>query len=611
MSITLGNETIQVKKILDPRLDINKSKSYEFLSGVNSCIWKNINANSSSNTAITFSYKPSQSVILSRRMYIKYKLRCTLSGTSSGFLVKIGIDDALRAFPLQTCSSSVKLKLNGSELQLSNSANSLPMLMRYANFYDQSLDYSSCPSMVDQYQNYDQYTTLGSNRNVLAKYGENTLYQPRGALEYVQVSNTATDAVFDIDVVEPLFLPTLLFSHKKQGPGFSNVQDLNLTFTLSDINRAWSHSNAGGSTVNSISVQIGGGTGELPQLLFSELTPDATIADSLTDLNRMYLYPFKNLQNYVYDNQSGTQAITAGSNFTTSVNSIQVGKIPTAIYLCVQEKLQDKQAGNRRYLATDTFARIRKIGFSVNGAANIMTEALPEQIYQVCQENGLQDSYTAFSNYVGSSVLLQVGKDIPLPVGMAPSQSQNFNFQFTTIECQNTSTTTKNYEIVVVFVFDSIFGITSTMATQTDGLLNTETILNAPVVSGFDYSSPVYGASFFGDLWSGVKDAGRGALNVGKNILGLAAPALAPALAPLASQLIKPLASKLLGVGRKAKKGGLKMAGRVRKGKGLTGDFYYGSGINATRPVGYMDREELQNRLNDYEEDEEEEQYDE
>jgi len=605
MSIVLGNENIPVSQVIDPRLDINKKKEYQFLSGVSSILYRNINANSVSNSSVTFSYKPSNQTILSRRMYVKYRLRCVLQGTSSGQLVKIGIDDALRAFPLQTCSSAVKLRLNGSELSLDRPCNILPTLMRYSNFYDQSLDYSTCPSIVDSYQSYDAYTTLGTARNVLGQYGENNMNQNRASLTYTVVGSiTSTDATIDIDVVEPLFVPTLLFSHKKLGPGFSNVQDLNLTFTLSDINRAWSHSNAGGSTLTSISVTLGGqGGSTLPQLLFEELTPSQVLAPAINDLNKNYLYPYKNLQTYVFDNL--VQSLAPNATFSqVSLNSIQVGQIPSAVYLCVQERLQDKQSGDRRWRATDTFCSLTKLGFSVNGSANIMSEALPEQIYQVCQSNGLNDSYAGFNNYAGSSVLLQVGKDIPLPAGMAAGQVQNFNFQFTTVEGKNTSPFTKNLEFVVIMVFDAVFAISSTQALQVQGLLDTQNVLTAPIVENQNIQA-VYGASFFGDVFDTIKSVGSKALNVGKNLYDTA-KVFSPAVKFLAPETAPFLGA--VGLGRKAKKGGLKMAGRVRKGKGLTGDFY-GSGIDSSRRVGYMDREELQERLGDYEDDEDEEQY--
>jgi hypothetical protein len=607
-SIQIGNEVIPLQKVIDPRLDINKRKTYDFLSGVQSCVWKRINANSASNTAITFSYKPSQGLILSRRMYIKYKLRLTFAGTSSGQLIKTGTDDALAQFPLQSSCSNISLRLNGSELQLSNCASVLPVLLRYSNFYDQSLDYSTAPSMIDQYQSFDDYTTLGSNRNVLANFGENTMYQTRGSLEYTIVSNTSTNAVVDVEVSEPLFIPTLLFAHMKQGPGFSNVQDLNLTFTLRNINRAWSHSNAGGSTLTSVSVQVGGATSTLPELLFQELTADATLSESVNDLNRTYLYPYKNLQTYIYDNLSGS-TVSAGATSTLSVNSIQVGQIPSAVYVAVQERIDTKETGDRQWRATNSFATIQRLGFSVNGQANILSEANQEQIYQVCQENGLQDCFQSFKRFVGSSVLLQVGKDIPITSGTAAGVGTNFNLQFNQIEVKNISQSTKQYEVVVVLVFDAIFGINSTNGIQAQSLLDIQSVMRAEVVSK-NYSAPYYGGFGFGDIFSGIKDAAN---FVGRNILKPVKDAVLPVAQTALREAVRPILQTsmgALGLGRKMKKGGLKMAGRVRKGKGLSGDNYYGSGINANNKVGIMDREELQERLNNYdEENEEEEQY--
>ena len=166
------DEKVGIAKVLEPRVDINKPKRYDFMSGVQSIVYKSITASSASNNSITFSYKPSQNVLLSRRMYCQYTLNLQFAGTvvGPGNLLKIGTDDALRAFPLQTCSSSVKLRINGVEVSLDQPDQILQGLLRYTSAWDQSQDYSTCPSYVDQYQQYNDYTTLGSNRNVLANY---------------------------------------------------------------------------------------------------------------------------------------------------------------------------------------------------------------------------------------------------------------------------------------------------------------------------------------------------------------------------------------------------------------------------------------------------------
>lgn len=595
INVPLGDEKIPLQKVILPTIDINKQKQYDFLAGVSSKVFKNITANSASNSNISFSYKPSSSVIISRAMYIRYKLTFTVTGTTGGSqLIQYGLDDAVRQFCLQQNCSSITLKLNGSNLELNQPNQILPCLLRYTNTDDQNLDFSSCGSMVDQYQQYEDYNTLGFQRNPLGRIGLNPTQQPRGALKVDFVSNTNVSSVFSVEITEPLLIPSLLFRHHQTlAGGFANVQDLQLNFNISSLQHALSHANSPSAGVlTSVTVQLNNSGNDLPRLLFQELTPDMTLASSVIQPQKVYNYPFKNMSVYAYDGVFGS--VLSGATASGNINSIQTGYIPSAIYLAVQERFSDKTAGDRNWRSTDTFAGIEQVGFSVNGTASIMSEALQSQIYQTCQENGLRDSFTQFQQYVGSPILLQVGKDIPLQAGQAAGQVQNFNFQFTNLTIRNLSNATKNYEVIVVFVYDSILSISSAQAVQSSGLLDTQKVVMAPFVSS-KMINPVYGGSFFGSLFDGIKD-----------VVNTVSPIVGPLVKPVANitKTLLPETAPILGaIGLGRKKG---MKSRLR-GKGLTGDHYmYGGAINDTRKVGYMDREELQKRLENEDEEQEE-----
>ena len=597
------DEPVQIAKVLEPRINIDKNKRYEFMSGVQSIVFKQITASSASNNSVTFSYKPSQNVLLSRRMYVQYTLNLQFSGSvvGPGDLLKIGTDDALRAFPLQTCASSVKLRLNGTEISLDQPDQCLQGLLRYSSAWDQSQDFSTCPSYVDQYQQYTDYTTLGSNRNVLASFGENALYQTRGSLDYQIVSNTPTAAEVNITVVEPLLLPTLIFGQGKTSDAFASVQDLNLSFNLDGLTRVWSHSTAGGSTITSITPNIASSQAAYPKLLFDELTPSPDVAT--VEMGKQYLYPYKLPQVYVFDNLFS--GVTSGSTVSNSINSIQFGQIPSAVYVFVKERLADQQSTSgpnyRAWTATDTFAAIENVSISINGQASIMAEASQQQLYQICNKNGLKDCFVAFQKHVGSSLLLQFGSDLPLQNGAAPGMISNFNFQLNNIRIKNTSAATKNYQVCVVPIFDGVLAIRDSQAILQTGLINNQQAIQAPVVNASPEMA-MYGSSFFGDLLSGIKSGVSGVvkgvrenLPIIKTVTGIAKPFLP---APIQTGL------SAVGLGRKKKRLGMKM----KKGKGLSGDMY-GSGItykNAGR-VGIEDNDELNDRMEEFEISDEEE----
>lgn len=579
------DQRLPIAKVIEPRVNINKSKMYQFCSGVQSIVYKSINASSASNNSITFSYKPSQSVLLSRRMYCQYTLNLQFTGSvvGPGNLLKIGTDDALRAFPLQTCASSVKLRLNGVEVSMDQPDQILQGLLRYSSAFDQSMDYSTCPSYIDQFQQYGDYTTLGSNRNVLGSYGENATYQTRASLEYDVVSNTPTTAEVNITVMEPLVLPTLLFGHGLTGDGFASVQDLNVSLNLDGLTRVWSHSTAGASTISGITPNIANNIGSYPKLLFEEITVSPDVAT--VELSKQYTYPYKLPQVYVFDNLFS--GVTAGSVVSNSVNSIQFGQIPAAMYIFVKERLADQQSTSgpnyRAWNATDTFASIQNVSISINGQASVLAEATDKQLYQIAVKNGCKDCWSSFSNYVGSSLLLQFGSDLPLQNGAAPGMINNFNVQLNSLRIKNTSSATKNYQVVIVPVFDGVLSIRDSQAVLQTGLLNNTQAILAPVMAS-TVDNTKFGMGWFSDFLSGIKSGASGTLDVIKQLPGVVGSV----------QGLLPM----LGLGkRKTKKLG-------KKGRGLVGMGYVSRNNNK---IQIDDTDELRKRLQDYELDSEDE----
>jgi hypothetical protein len=183
---------------------------------------------------------------------------------------------------------------------------------------------------------------------------------------------------------------------------------------------------------------------------------------------------------------------------------------------------------------------------------------------------------------------------LPLQNGAAPGMISNFNFQINNIRIKNTSAATKNYQVCVVPIFDGVLAVKDSQAILQTGLINNQQAILAPIVSSHPEMA-MYGSSFFGDLWSGIK-SGVGSVYRGvkenlpaiRAITGVAKPFLP---APVQTGL------SAVGLGRKKKRMGMKM----KKGRGLTGDLY-GSGVtyqNAGR-VGIEDSDELENRMNEF-----------
>ena len=83
MSATFPFNNLEVSRIIEPRVNINKKLGYDFQTGVTSNRFHAQIADSASTSNLVFSYKPSQNVLISRKMYVVYDLYIQFTGTSA------------------------------------------------------------------------------------------------------------------------------------------------------------------------------------------------------------------------------------------------------------------------------------------------------------------------------------------------------------------------------------------------------------------------------------------------------------------------------------------------------------------------------------------------
>ena len=590
MSLAKYSNT-KITKVIDPQVNINQEKKYDFLAGVRNVLYRNVDASSASNSNISFSYRPSSQVLIGRKLYVKYALRITFTGTTSlgGNLLNIGLDDALRSFPLQSNSSSISFKINGENIS-SNSPNQyLHALERFVSYADtQSQDFAPCPSLPDAYQQYEDAKTVGYARNPLGQWGENPFQQNRGAASYYTVnSNTPTTADVTCFITEPLLLPTTCFG-KQFGPGFASVQDLQLLLTLSNgLQRVWSHSANSGATLTSVSVGISTTSSPAapfnPILQLAELTPDPTCA--VVEANKPYVYPYSPLFVNVFDAFSN---VTAGSTVSTAINSIQYGVVPEKVWVFCKERLSDQEAGAKNWTSTDTFARINNLSIIINGKSAVLSEATPEQLYQISVASGSKQTWSGFRQYEGSVFCATLGRDIPLDPETAVGTVNQFNFQVSNMSITNTSVATKNYQVVIVAQASGMMAIQDNTCALSTGVMSSAEGVMAPLTA---HGYMALNQSFGGSFWDTLKKA---ALSVARPIVSGARTIrdVTGAVSDVGS---------MLGLGRamkkKAKKGGAKRSStkakrRVRLGRGITGDLM-GGAISRQGETGTMEIEDL------------------
>jgi hypothetical protein len=124
---------------------------------------------------------------------------------------------------------------------------------------------------------------------------------------------------------------------------------------------------------------------------------------------------------------------------------MQFNSIPHRIYVSVSKNFNSKT-----HRDTDSFCPITSVNIVFNNTSGILSTLTQQDLYLICQKNGLRQSYAAFSGqpiyyfeqnltngqaqtrtFIGPSapIALEFGSDIPLLNGQYPGQPGVFNFQ--------------------------------------------------------------------------------------------------------------------------------------------------------------------------------------
>ena len=143
------------------------------------------------------------------------------------------------------------------------------------------------PIMQDQYQNYEDWQTLGSARNVFASFGENSTQVSRNGFSGVTiVSNGNGTAVVDVVCTEPCVLSPFFWGSGCRA-GLTNLQTLDITLNMNSnwSSRVWRLDDVNGNPISNVAISFNAA----PQLLFTYLSRPYLFD---APLNKPFSYPF-------------------------------------------------------------------------------------------------------------------------------------------------------------------------------------------------------------------------------------------------------------------------------------------------------------------------------
>jgi hypothetical protein len=441
---------------------------------------------------------PSETTIISRQVLLTstVTLQLTITGVPNGNMcMAYGTSDSLQVFPIQSLFSVVTSTINNTSVSV-NLSDILPALM-LLNTNDSLMEFNDTTNILpDSF--YLQYADAFNNQqiqnnNVLAGASStdlNPAASPRGCLpiaitafsytnsettpvtttdfSWANMVSTATTDKWTINVTytasEPLlFSPWIFGNPTYNAQGFYGIQNLNFQFNVGQTNRVWSSATPYIQNISLVSFQN-------TSLGFTFISPQPSML-----LKSRNVVPYYEMPRYL--SNAGTTTTVAPSvynpsavngegfyvngiqfsNTTLNTQSIQLNQIPDLLIIMVR-----KPIGSQTYLDSTSFLCIEGISVNFNNASGLLSNATQMQLYQMSKSNGSAQTWQQFSGFfmqsnikgggtgstgnfipiptTGSMLVLQFGKDIPLPDYYAPSSLGNFNLQVR-LNCYNQSTT--------------------------------------------------------------------------------------------------------------------------------------------------------------------------
>lgn len=551
-------QPISTCRSVDPKVDLNEQKRYIVRSGGESLTYQTFpsQGTSSDNQTITIQV-PNVSTITNRYILIKHYVQYDFTGTGSGPLLQLGVNDGIKSFPVMGNVSALNLRVGNSTVSIQPNEILQPM----ARFWDRKLRkacMSTTPNAMDTYQDYNDWINwfrtpgvgAGGERNVLGVWGQGEDNRGSfGGYVYSTLSNTNTTASVQIVDTSPLFISPLLLS-SDCGAGLVGANTLQIVLTYGNLNAGWAHS-SGGNTLSTVRASFY----RAPEILTMFITPNQIDKYQIYDMARFYMWPYMDMGEI---QQTASQSVVSDATANFSLSSFAINSIPNKLIVYVRRQISD-----RSFSTTDSYARIESLNITVNNISNILSGASVQDLYNISAKNGLDMDWTQYNAFSSGPLSLKFGDDIYL----RPDQAPGLLTQTTiSIQCtaRNISGSSVNYVLYCIPMQEGIFQCDRGNFSHDIGVLSKQDVIVAQQLPKLTFSSDntdMVGGNFWDSFKSGFNSVWNSALSGVKDI--------ASAIEPI-TKIYKTVTGKGLSGGARVKKGMLKSSMK-HKGKKLRG----------------------------------------
>lgn len=490
-----------IKKLafVDPKIDVSKQPTYVFRAGSSQIAYNNYPSNSNSNINQSFNIPVSSlETIVDREIKqlnpINIKFQGVINNGMTGTLINIGSQDALRRFPIQRQLSNLTLSVNSSNITTSPNLY-MAAFSEYQKRDLEQTELSTAPSMKDAYAEYNQYISRGAVRNSLGDYGDNGYEVPRGAYTPDVIDyNNSTGASLNFNFLqESLMISPLTYNFPAADKGLAAISNLQVVETFqNNPQMIWSHASGTGSI--STLTNVTWSYNQVPTVVTNFLAPNNAFAPF--DARKPLYY---DMISYYYQTALYATPVTPLATFQPTSAVFQINSLPRCMMIFVAEQLSSQTV-----ISSDTFAWIKSINCSFGNMNNILANANPQELFLLSRANGYQGSWQRWSQFVGSPLVLQMGKDVPLENNETASMAGKYQFQVTSSTCQSLyPTRTVTFNMVVVALLEGVLTVTGGEAQVANGVITQEDILSAATLPRVDAHSLMVGAG--GNIFDSIR----------------------------------------------------------------------------------------------------------
>ncbi len=518
MSLAYTDKKINVVKVLDPLLNVNKKRDYICLESGSAKLFRYLPADSYSQSSITFNNinPPSVSTLWGRHLNLRYRVQVTLTGTNSvpGANLIQASQFSFRAYPISSSIASASITLNGHTITRQLNKYVLPLMRLHNNHNAREIYESTAPTMLDNCQNYTQ--VQNSLINPIGDWQSATIETtPRGSFVYESFVNTPTSctiiAILEESVKISPFIDNVSY---QEAAALYNISDVNFNISL-DPNleaRMLSICPNTNTTLTGISVTFI----EKPQLKCLYMEPNLL---SWPSTGPSINYPY--CEHRVYESTGPT--VPPGGNWSFTSSNIQLGTIPDLFVIYMA-----RQDSDLTPYAADAYAGISQVQVNWN-TKTFLNSADQVALYKLSVAAGYRGSWSDWSGYPkfstngnvtsqvngqGSLLVLRASELGFLESSECEGMLKNVTFNLNISGYNPNPLETITYVLRVVACYEGVFSVDDTrVCTTSIGVVSALDYLDAPMTE-LDYNHIKHMQELEGGgFWDTLKSVGSTVFN--------------------------------------------------------------------------------------------------